>query len=212
MSETASRDTVLTVARRMVALGLSHGTTGNVSVRTASGFLITPSGVPYDVMTPRDIVPLGADGVPAAGSGVPSSEWRIHRDIYAARPDAGAVVHAHPTFSTTIACLRRDLPAVHYMLAIAGGAPVRCAEYATFGTPALSAAVLRALTDRKACLLANHGLVALGADAAGALRVAEEVERVAELYWRSLAVGEPTFLDPAEMERVAKRFESYGKP
>lgn len=210
MSRRPTPAMVVATARRMVALGLSHGTTGNVSVRIPSGLLITPSAVPYASMTARDVVRLAADGTPVRGTRRPSSEWRIHRDIYAARPDAGAVVHAHPPYSTTIACLRRDLPAVHYGIAAAGGAPVRCAPYATFGTAGLSAAAVQALEGRKACLLANHGLVALGADADEALHVAEEVERVAELYWRTLAAGTPVFLDEAEMERVADRFRDYG--
>lgn len=211
MNARTARQAVVVAARRLVTLGLSHGTTGNVSVRVPGGLFITPSGMPYDRITARDVVRLDAAGGRARGSRTPSTEWRMHCDVYEARPDAGAVVHAHPTYATTIACLRRDLPAVHYMVAAAGGHSVRCARYATFGTAELSTAALHALADRKACLLANHGLLALGADAEDALRIAEEVERVAELYWRTLAAGTPVLLDESEMQRVVDRFTSYGQ-
>lgn len=199
----------MAAGHRLVAMGLSHGTSGNLSVRTAGGLLITPSGIPYDAIGPGDIVPLAEDGTPAPGSAAPSSEWRIHRDIYAARPDAGAVVHAHPPHATAIACLRRDIPAAHYMVAAAGGSSIRCATYATFGTAELSANTLTALEGRQACLLANHGIVALGADLTRALALAHEVERVAEVYGRALAAGAPVILDDAEMARVLERYRSY---
>jgi L-fuculose-phosphate aldolase len=197
--------------RRVVAIGLTRGTSGNLSARTAGGFLVTASGASLGDLDEDDLVELGADGARLGDGLRPSSEWRIHRDIYLARPEVGAVVHAHPPFATSIACLRRDLPAVHYELAFAGGAEVRCAEYATFGTPELSAAALAALAGRKACLLANHGVVALGASIADALAVAEIVETVAELFWRASAVGAPVVLPDDEMARVLERFGSYGK-
>ena len=211
MSDRAAREAVIAAARRTMALGLTHGTSGNVSVRDGTGLLITPTAIPYDALGPDDIVRLDADGRPAPGQRAPSTEWRIHRDLYAARPDLGAVVHAHPPHATAIACLRKDLPAVHYMVALAGGSSVRCAAYATFGTPELSAAALAALDGRKACLLANHGLVAAGADLDEAVRVAEETERVAEVYWLALAAGTPCLLDDAEMARVVERFREYGR-
>ena len=206
----AFRRDIVAAARRLVAAGLTQGTSGNVSARYGEGFLITPSALPYDAMEPGDLVQLDMSGRPLRGGRPPSTEWRIHLDIYAARPELNAVVHAHPPFATTIACLRRDLPAVHYMIAVAGGADVRCAEYATFGTAELSANVLAAMAGRSACLLANHGLVAAGPDMAAAMRVAEEIELVAQLYWRSLAAGTPFLLDAAEMARVAERFRDYG--
>ena len=205
------RREILDVARRTLITCLTHGTSGNVSARAGDGFLVTPTGVPYDELQPSDLVLLDLEGRAVPGQRRPSSEWRIHRDLYAARADVGAVVHAHPTFATTIACLRRDLPAVHYMIAAAGGATVRCAEYATFGTEELSQAALAALEGRTACLLANHGILAVGADLARALRTAEEVEQVAELYWRTLAAGAPVLLDADEMARVLARFGDYGQ-
>lgn len=211
MRHLEERRAVLETARRMNASGLNQGTSGNVSLRVDGGLLITPSGLPYDETTPEDIVEMDLKGGVRAGQREPSSEWRIHRDLYAARPEAGAVVHAHPMFATTMSCLRRGIPAVHYMIALAGGKDVRCAEYATFGTEALSVRVLAALEGRKACLLANHGLVAFGQDLRHALRIAEEVEVVAAQYWRALQVGEPVVLDDEEMERVLERFETYGR-
>lgn len=214
MSEFTLRKDVIATARRTVAEWLTHGTSGNVSARAPEGFWITPTGIPYAALEPADLVLMDLDGNAVRGSRRASSEWRIHRDVYVARPEAGAVVHVHPPFATTISCLRKDLPAVHYMIAVAGGSTVRCAEYATFGTEELSGHTLAALEGRTACLLANHGLVALGADLAGAFRTALEVERVAELYWRALAaggVGAPAILDQNEMNRVVERFKDYGQ-
>ncbi len=208
----ALRRAVISTSRRTLRAGLTHGTSGNVSARVGEGFLVTPTGVPYDELEPADLVVLDLDGRVRHGRRRPSSEWRIHRDLYAARRDVGAVVHAHPPFATTVACLRHDLPAVHYAIAAAGGASVRCAAYATFGTEQLSASAVAALQGRTACLLANHGLVAVGADLDHALRTAEEVERVAELYWRSLCAGTPVLLDAEEMARVLERFRDYGQP
>ncbi len=211
MTHWARRREIIETARRSVSAGLTYGTSGNVSVRVPEGFLVTPTGVPYDQLQPSDIVLLDAAGKGEPRQRKPSSEWRIHRDIYVARPDAGAVVHVHPTFATTISCLRRDLPAVHYMLAAAGGAPVRCAAYATFGTQELSDAVLAALEGRHACLMANHGLVAIAPDLDCALTTAVEVEKVSEVYWRALSVGSPVVLDEAEMARVMEAFKDYGQ-
>ncbi len=201
------RSRLVDAARATVARGLSYGTTGNVSVRTAEGMLISPTGWRLDALTPASLVAVGPDGR-VTGPGEPSSEWRLHRDIYRARPEAGAVVHAHPRFATTLSCLRLDLPPVHYMLAAAGPG-VRCAAYATFGTEALSTHAVAALEGRRACLLANHGLVAFGTDPEEAVGVALEVEMVAEYFWRARAVGEPVTLSAAEMDEVMARFAAY---
>jgi L-fuculose-phosphate aldolase len=170
--------------------------------------LITPTAIPCDRLQETDLVEMGLESEPPSGSR-PSSEWRLHADIYRQRPDAGAVLHAHPPFSTALACLREDLPAVHYMIAITGSERVRCSEYALFGTSQLSAAALAALGDSKACLLANHGLVTLGRDLSEALRIAVELETVAEYWWRARAVGKPVILTRAEMADAIARFSSY---
>ena len=195
----------------MNALGLNQGTAGNLSVRVPGGLLVTPTGLPYDEMKPADIVMLDTAGCPH-GRLAPSSEWRWHHDILGRRPEVNAVLHAHSMFATTLACLRRSIPAFHYMVAVAGGDDIRCAPYATFGTEALSRHALAALEGRKACLLANHGMIALGASPKDALRLAVEVETLAAMYWRALQVGKPVLLSKAEMKRVLAKFESYGQP
>lgn len=211
-AEEALRAEVLATARRLTAEGLTHGTSGNVSARLDhDAFLVTPSGVPYDRLDPSDVVIVEMDGAIPHGQREPSTEWCMHRDLYAARPDARGVVHAHPPFATTIACLRREIPAVHYEIAFAGGRDVRCADYATYGTEELSRAALAAMEGRTACLLANHGLLAVGPSLDLAFRVARVVETVAEIYWRALSVGDPVILDDAEMDRVLAKFAGYGK-
>jgi L-fuculose-phosphate aldolase len=204
------RARLIETALRMNAVGLNRGRAGNVSARIAGGFLITPGGMAYDAMRPADIVEMTADGA-ATGRRAPSSEWRIHRDIYAARAEAGAVVHAHPMFATTLACLGRPIPAFHYMVAVAGGRDIRCAPYATFGSAKLSVNALGALAGRKACLLANHGIVALGPDLTDALDLACEVETLAAQYCHALQIGKPKILPAEEMARVLKKFEGYGQ-
>ncbi|RKH00995.1 class II aldolase [Corallococcus sp. CA053C] len=201
---------MVATARRMNTSGLNQGTSGNLSQRVEGGFLLTPSGMNYETMTPEDLVLMRFDGT-HDGHRKPSSEWQLHRDVLAARPEVGAVVHAHSMFSTTLACLRRGIPAFHYMISAAGGTDVRCAEYATFGTPELARHMLVALEGRKACLLANHGLVAVGADLPAAYKLAVEVETLAAMYWRALQVGEPVLLDDAEMVRVFEQFKGYGQ-
>jgi L-fuculose-phosphate aldolase len=196
-------------ARRSVAAGLNQGTSGNVSARSPDGFLITPSGRDMTGLGAADVVPATMDG--AAPEGMkPSSEWRFHRDIYAAFPGADAIVHAHSPFAVALACLRRDIPPFHYMVAMAGGADIRCARYATFGTQALSDAVVEALKGRRACLMANHGLVAWGKSLAGALALALEVEALCGQYLRCLQVGEPVLLNEVEMAEVLEKFRDYG--
>lgn len=204
------RREIVATAARMNALGINRGTAGNVSARTPDGLLITPTGVPYDALRPDDIVAMRLDGT-ADGPLLPSSEWRFHVAILKARPEVGAVVHAHPSFCTTLAVLRMPIPSFHYMVAKAGGADIRCAPYATFGTQALSDHALAALKGRKACLLANHGMIAVGAGLRAALDLAVEVEALAEQYWRALQVGKPRLLPAAEMRRVVAKFATYGR-
>jgi len=206
----ALREEMIATARRMNTSGLNQGTSGNLSQRVEGGFLLTPTGMDYDALVPEDIVLMRMDGR-HEGRRAPSSEWRFHRDILAARPEVGAVLHAHSMFCTTLACLRRGIPSFHYMVARAGGADIRCAPYATFGTEELSRHAVGALEGRKACLLANHGMLALGQDLAGAFKLAVEVETLAAMYWRALQVGEPVLLDAAEMAVVLEKFKTYGQ-
>lgn len=204
----ATRQAVIEAARATVQQGLNRGTSGNISRRVGEGFVITPSALGYEAMQPDDVVLVTRSGE-ARGRRRPSSEWRLHHDIYAARQDAGAVVHAHPPHATAIACVRREIPAFHYMVAAAGGDSIRCAGYALFGTQALSDLALAALADRRACLLANHGIIALGADLDAALRLAVEVEWLAHQYWAALQVGAPALLNAAEMADVRDAFRDY---
>lgn len=208
------RRALLDTARAMQAQGLNRGTAGNVSVRCPAGadadFLITPTGVAYDAAAPEDMVAMKLDGS-HAGALLPSSEWRFHRDIYAQRAEAGALVHAHSPFAVALACQGRAIPAFHYMIARFGGADLRCARYATFGTQALSDAALEALDGRCACLLANHGMLAFGRDLPHALALAVELETLCEHYWRTLQIGPPQILDAEEMRRVVEKFATYGQ-
>jgi L-fuculose-phosphate aldolase len=206
----ALRQEIIDACLKMNALGINQGSAGNISVRVDGGLLITPSGMPYDSLVPDDIVFMATDGSVPSGQKNPSSEWPFHLDILDARSDAGAVVHTHAMFSTTLACLHRDIPAFHYMVAVAGGDSIRCAPYATFGTQALSDHALKALEDRRACLLANHGMIALGDTLPKALAMAVEVETLATQFWRALQAGEPVLLPADEMQRVLKKFQSYG--
>lgn len=203
------REHLLTIARKLSESGLNRGTSGNASVRDGDGFLVTPSGMPTENMTVHDLVWMNFDGQ-AQGDRKPSSEWRFHRDILASRPEVGAVVHTHSMFATTIACLRRDVPPLHYMIALVGGDSIRCAPYALFGSQALSDVALQALQDRKACLLANHGMIALGRDLDAAFAVTVEVETLCEQYWRTLQVGGPVLLNEQEMADAIEQFKGYG--
>lgn len=210
MTQIDLREGIVETVRALTAHNLNRGTAGNVSARWNEGFLVTPTGLGCDEMQPGDIVPMAMDGN-WEGARKPSSEWRFHRDIYAARPEAGAVVHAHAPFATALACLRADIPPFHYMIARFGGPTVRCAAYATFGTQALSDAALAALEGRCACLLANHGMLAFGRDLRQALDLAVEFESLCEQYWRALQVGRPVLLPDAEMEIVLEKFRTYGQ-
>lgn len=202
------RRALVRAARSINALGINQGASGNVSARAGDGFLITPTALPYAETEPGDLVLIGPDGT-ARGPRRPSSEWRFHRDIYAARPDAGAVVHTHAVYATTLACLRMPIPRFHYMVAMAGGDDIRCAPYATYGTQELSDHAIAALSGRKACLLANHGMIACGADLDAALALAVEVETLARQYWQALQVGKPKLLTRKQMAEVLEKFGNY---
>jgi len=210
MSELALRQQIIATALRMNELGINRGRSGNVSARAGDGFLVTPSGLPYEETRPEHIAAVTLAGA-ASGPRQASTEWRFHRDIYAARHEVAAIVHTHSTFATTLACVGRGIPAFHYMVAVAGGRDIRCADYATFGTQALSDHALVALEGRKACLLANHGMIAVGGSLADALALAVEVEALAEQYWRTLQLGTPDLLSDEEMDVVLEKFSSYGK-
>jgi len=202
---------LLKITQKLADLGLNKGTSGNCSVRHEGGFLVTPSGMGVDEMSPRDMVFMSLDGVAEKGK-KPSSEWRFHRDILANRPEIGAVIHAHSQFATTMACLHKSIPPFHYMIAVTGADIIRCAPYALFGTQVLSDHALAALYHSKACLLANHGMIALGRDLDDALAVAVEVENLCEQYWRILQINpEPPLLTEAEMRDVFQQFKGYGK-
>jgi L-fuculose-phosphate aldolase len=210
-AERGIRMKLVAAARRLSLAGANAGTSGNLSARIDGGYLVTPSAVAYDTMHPEDLVFMGHDWSHGGGQRPPSSEWRLHRDLYARRPEAMAIIHAHSPFGTTLACLRRGIPAFHYEVALAGGTDIRCATYETFGTQALSDATLAALEDRRACLLANHGIVTFGPSVESAVELAERVEGLARMYWQALQVGEPVLLDEVEMARVARKFAMYGR-
>lgn len=208
-AEYALRKEVVATCIAMDRRGINQGTSGNVSVRWQDGLLITPSGLPYETMAPEDVAFLAMDGT-ATGRHAPSTEWRFHRDILKKRADIDAVVHAHPPYCTAIAITGEAIPAVHYMIAAAGGPTIRCADYATYGTAELSANALKALDGRLACLLANHGLIACGPSLRRAFWLACEVETLAHQYVVARQFGTPVILDEAEIARVMKRFASYG--
>ena len=205
-----ARQAIIDTCLRMNAAGLNQGTSGNVSTRCVGGMLITPSGVPYSETDSSQIVLVAEDGS-WSGDWKPSSEWRMHLDIYRARPEAQAVVHVHSTHATALSCLRRGIPAFHYMVAVAGGHDIRCANYATFGTQALSDAMLAALDGRSACLLANHGQIASGPSLDKALWLAGEVEALAQQLVAAESLGRPVILPDEEMERVLTLFRDYGR-
>lgn len=207
--EFAVRRSVIEACLEMDRRGVNQGTSGNVSVRFANGLLITPSGLPYEEMEPDDIVFMTMEGayeheLPA------SSEWRMHRDILRARPEANAVLHAHPIYCTAFAICGLEIPAAHYMIAAAGGPTIRCAPYASYGGPELAAAAVAALEDRACALLANHGLVAIGADLAQAQWRALEIETLAKQYAVALQIGTPRLLADDEIAKTVERFKDYG--
>lgn len=204
------RDQLIATARALQPAGLNRGTAGNVSVRHGDGFFITPTGMPYAALVAEDIPLMALDGT-HSGRRKPSSEWRFHRDLYAARPEVGAVLHAHSPFAVSLACLRRDIPPFHYMIARFGGDTIRCADYAIFGSAELSAAALTAMDGRKGCLLANHGLLVAGRDLDEALALASELEELCEQYWRTCQLGRPVLLGSEEMAAVLEKFAGYGQ-
>ncbi len=214
LPDRALRAELVATVKRLDALGLNRGSTGNASVRSgargAPGCWITPTGMGAAELGANDLVWLGDDGQ-VRGAWLPSSEAPFHRAIYAARPDLNAVVHLHSVHATALACLRRKLPAFHYMVAIAGGDDVTCTPYHLFGKPELSRAVAKAFAKRHACLMANHGLVAGGTSLTHAVKVACEIESLCETYLKALAVGEPAILTRQQMAAVRERFKTYGK-
>jgi len=207
-----ARAAIVTAARALDALGFMPSKSGNLSVRTARGCLITPSGLPYAVTAPEDLVEMAADGSAPANARRPSSEWRLHAAIYAARPEVHAVVHTHSPFATALSCARQGIPPFHYMIALAGGEDIRCSAYATFGTAELAEAVVTALAGRKAALIANHGVVAVGATLAGAQALAMEVENLARQYLALRAASlAPVLLTAPELAEVLAQFGDYGR-
>jgi L-fuculose-phosphate aldolase len=205
------RDELVATAKRMSELGLTPGMSGNVSVRSPAGMLVTPSGLPYAELRPDDAVEMKLDGAMRPGQRSPSTEWQLHRDILGARQDVQAIVHTHSLFCTTVSMLRRAIPPVHYMIVLAGSDEIPCAEYATFGSAQLALNAVTALRGGDACLLANHGMVALGRSLPAALKLAAEVETLAAQYWHAAQVGTPFVLDRAQLLEVRDRFAQYGQ-
>jgi len=202
---------IIETAKQFNVSGLSVGTSGNLSARTSQGYLITPTGIPYHQLKEADIVEMDLQGNVVQSDLKPSSEWHFHQDIYLARDEVNAIVHVHSDYATGIACTRQDIPAFHYMVARAGGDSIRCAEYATFGTDALSQNAVKALQGRNACLLANHGMIALGESIDSAYKLAEEIENIAKQYYISKQLGEVVLLDSDEMKINLEKFKTYGK-
>ena len=212
MSSDVLRKAVVAACRELTLRGLTYGTSGNVSIRLDErSFYVSPSGVPYEELEPADIPLLDFAGR-WFGRRRPSSEWRFHRDILQARVDVGAIVHTHSRYATALACTGRGIPSFHYMVAVTGGTEIHCAPYRTFGSQELSTVAVAALGNRNACLLSNHGVIALGADVTAALTLAGEVENLAAQYCAALALGDVRMLDAAEMLRVVEKFRTYGKP
>ncbi|MFK7945835.1 MAG: class II aldolase/adducin family protein [Paracoccaceae bacterium] len=210
--EKVLRQDIIDNCRLMNASGLSKGTSGNISARFEDRALITPSATPYDAMQPEMIASMPLDNDYGSWSGLrkPSTEWRFHLDILRARPDVGAVVHAHPPYGTALAIARKEIPPVHYMMAAFGGTNIRCADYAMFGTAELSKLALAALQDRQACLLANHGTIVVGETLAKAMWLASELETLAHQYFNTLLIGKPVLLSDAQIAETAAAFGSYG--
>lgn len=208
---TASREAVVDTLRALSDRRLNRGTSGNVSARTPRGMLVSPTGVAPQDLLPEHVVHMSLSGQVDTDQLAPSSEWQMHAAVYRARPDVSAIVHCHSPYATILACARKPIPAMHYMVAAAGGRGIPLAEYATFGTGALAEANLAALASSHACLLANHGQLAVGADLVTALKLAELVEEMAHCYWGSLAIGGPVILDDAQMDEVVEAFASYGQ-
>lgn len=204
------RQEIIDTACAISADGLSPGTSGNVSARWRNGMLITPTGMPYAGLIPEDIVFVDESGT-SEGLRKPSSEWRFHLAAYDARKDAGAIVHTHSRYATALSCNRMPIPSFHYMVAVAGGTDIPLAGYATFGSTELAEEIARALKNRKACLMANHGQIASGSDLGSALALAREVEALAAQYVAAAQVGAPHILSDEDMADVLRKFERYGQ-
>lgn len=211
MKNLSDRKAIIIACRRLNELGLNQGAAGNISLRIADRLLITPSGITYDEMRPSDVVEIGLDGQREPTQRKPSSEWRFHVDLQNARSDISCVLHAHSPYCTALACQRLDIPAFHYMVAVAGGDSIRCAPYATFGTQTLSEHATTALAGRKACLLANHGMIVIGKNLKQTLALAVEVEALATQFWRTLQLGKPILLTRDQMAEVLAAFAGYGQ-
>jgi len=211
MTDKELRQAVIAACRALAQRGLSYGTSGNVSVRRDERrFFVSPTGMPYDDLELDDISLMDIDGR-WFGRRRPSSEWRFHRDVFASRNDVAAIVHTHSPKATSLACTGRGIPAFHYMVAVAGGADIRCAPYFTFGTQELSDAAVAALEGRRACLLGNHGVIAVGANLPAAVALAGEIENLAAQYCAALAIGEVRILDDMQMRAVVEKFRTYGR-
>lgn len=212
-AELALRKSIIEACRSMNSLGINQGTSGNISARYEDRMLVTPTSVPYDELTPGDIcsTPIKGDGTDWTGPLQPSSEWRFHLHILQGRPEVGAVVHTHSMYATVLSICNKPIPAVHYMVAAAGGHNIRCAPYATFGTQETADNAVKALKDRNACLLANHGMIVVGPNLKKTMWLAVEVETLAAQYWRALQVGKPNILSKAEIDRTIERFKTYGQ-
>lgn len=206
----SDKNAVIQTCLDMNETGLNIGKSGNVSFRNNGGFLISGSGICYADMTPGDIVQMDLDGG-YFGDVLPSSEWRMHLDLYSKRPEAQAVVHVHSPYATAVSCLRKDVPAFHYMIGLTGGASLRCAKYASFGTAELSIEMLKAMEGRNACLLANHGMICFAASLDAALALGVEIEMLCKQYVLACQLGKPINLDDNEMSNILERFKTYGK-
>lgn len=211
-AETKLRAEIVAICRAMNASGINQGTSGNISARFRDRMLITPSAIPYDRMEPEMIASIPLDDASGTWDGPrkPSTEWRFHHRLLRGRADAGAVVHAHPTYCTTLAMARKPIPAAHYMVAAFGGNDVRCAGYATYGTEALSDLAIEAMRDRTACLLANHGMIAIGETLEKAMWRAVELETIAKQYYLTLLIGGPVLLTERQVNDTLESFGSYG--
>jgi L-fuculose-phosphate aldolase len=208
-SEIEVRKSIISYCLLMNSLGINQGTSGNISIRHGDGLLITPTSVPYDQIEVEDIVHLTLDGV-ATGRKRPSSEWRFHCDIMRERTDVNAIVHTHPTYCAVLSIMHMPIPPIHYMVAVAGGHDIRCAPYAIFGSEELSRNAVAALRDRRACLLAHHGMIAVGSTLEKAMWLAVEVETLARQYHGCLQLGEPPLLSIEQIEEVSAKMSGYG--